>query len=91
MNKQDLAKQTSEQTKLNAKEALQCIDVILDIIAESVKRGEEVSISNFGKFKLKYKAEKTAYSPFTKKLVKKAAHKVPAFKCYKRFKEVVNN
>ena len=91
MNKTELADKIAKQSTLSKKEAMQCINIITDTIANSVKRGEQVNLPGFGKFKLKYRSEKTAYNPFTKKLMIKSAHKVPVFKCYKQFKSVVNS
>ncbi|MCL2483808.1 MAG: HU family DNA-binding protein [Firmicutes bacterium] len=91
MNKSELAKRIGEKSSLTKKEATEVIDILTTIISESVKRGEAVNIVGFGKFGLKYRKEREAYNPFTKKISVKAAHKVPVFKSYKKFKEQVNS
>jgi nucleoid DNA-binding protein len=90
MTKKDLAKRTSDKTNLSAKEATTVLNVFIDQIAESVKNGEQVNLTGFGKFALKYRKERTAYNPFTKKMTVQSASKVPVFKSYKNFKKAVN-
>lgn len=67
----------------------------LAVIQEAVKKGEDVSITGFGKFKrrvTKARPARVGRNPFTGELQKfkaKPASKKPAFTPAKQFKEVV--
>lgn len=50
LNKKDLAKKLSKRTMLNQKESGDAIDELFQVIIEEIKKGEEISITGFGKF-----------------------------------------
>lgn len=65
MNKKDIAKQLSSKTLLSSKESLQAVEVIFEILEESLLSGSEVSIVNFGKFMLQKQKPRPVRNPKT--------------------------
>ena len=90
MNKGEFIKSIAEKAGLTQKEATAAYDAMLASIVEAFKKGEKVSLVGFGTFELRAKAARTGINPQTKKPVKIAASKAPAFKAGKAFKDLFN-
>ncbi len=52
MNKKDLIVELHNRTGLTKNEAEEFVNMIIDKMAESLKKGENVKIENFGSFKI---------------------------------------
>lgn len=65
MNKKDIAKNLSSKTLLSAKESLQAVEIMFEIMEESLTSGDEVSIVNFGKFVLQKQKPRPVRNPKT--------------------------
>jgi len=89
MNKQALADWVHGKiggTKVQAEEV---VDGLFDAIAQTMKRGGEVSVAGFGIFSVKGRAARMARNPKTGEQVKVAAKKVPKFRPAKALKDMV--
>ncbi len=62
------------------------VDELLDLIKETVWKGEEVSFRNFGKFYLHKAAPKVARNPKTGEVVELPERLIPRFKPGKGFR-----
>ena len=62
MNKEDLIKELSNHL-FDKQQAKIAVDATLEIIKESLQRGEKVVLSNFGTFKIKLSAPLIVKSP----------------------------
>ena len=71
------------------KEAEKAIADVFGCITETLEKGEKVSVSNFGVFDVKDRAEKKVINPQTKETVFVPAKKVPVFKAGKALKELI--
>lgn len=71
------------------KEAEKAIADVFSVLTETLSAGEKVSVSGFGIFEVRERAEKTVVNPQTKKTVVVPAKKVPVFKAGKALKETV--
>lgn len=59
MNKKRIIETVANETGLHVKDVRCCIDAIISSIRESVRKGENVKIRNFGTFKMvEYKQKK---------------------------------
>lgn len=67
----------------------QIMDKVLNAITDSLKKGEEVSISGLGIFTVKERAARQARNPRTGEAVSVPAMKVPKFKAAKALKDAV--
>lgn len=90
MNKNDIIALIAENAGCTKAAAGKAANALFAAVVKEVASGKEVSVSGFGSFKLAKKAPRTARNPRTGAAVKVAAHKAPAFKASKAFKEACN-
>lgn len=90
VNKKTIAEALAEKhEKMTKKEALNIVDDVFEIVAESLKDGAKVDITGFGKFEVKERAARTGINPQTKEQIQIPATKVPGFKASKSLKDLV--
>lgn len=81
MNKTEFVTALAEKVSLSKKEAKDVLDAALDIIATSMKKGEEVRLLGFGTFSVTKRAARTAVNPQKKgEKIQIPARKVVKFK-----------
>jgi DNA-binding protein HU-beta len=90
MNKQDLAVRVAEATGVTRVEALNTIDTMLDIITESLARGEEVRLVGFGNFVAGTRKASTGRNPRTGEPMDLAESIMPKFRVGRNLKEACN-
>jgi len=73
-------------TKVQAEQA---VEVMLNTVIDSLKKGDEVSIAGLGIFSVKQRAARDARNPRTGETIKVAAMKVPKFRAAKALKDAV--
>ena len=89
MNKQAIIDQVHEAiggTKTSAEKA---IDVVIEMITTTLKKGDEVSIAGLGIFSAKQRAARTARNPRTGEAVQVPAMRIPKFRAAKALKDAV--
>ncbi|OHA60168.1 MAG: hypothetical protein A2589_00635 [Candidatus Vogelbacteria bacterium RIFOXYD1_FULL_46_19] len=89
MNKQAIIEEVHVAiggTKAGAEKA---VDVVVDSIVNTLKKGEEVSIAGLGIFSTKDRAARTARNPRTGETVQVPAMRVPKFRAAKALKDAV--
>jgi DNA-binding protein HU-beta len=89
MNKADLASAVHEKiggTKVQAEEV---VEIIINDIVGTLKKGGEVSIAGLGIFSTKTRAARVARNPRTGASVNVPSMKVPKFRAAKALKEAV--
>ncbi len=89
MNKQSLAEAVHAKIGGTKVQAEQALDIVIDSIVASLKKGEEVSIAGLGIFSVKQRAARTARNPRTGEAVSVPAMKVPKFRAAKALKDSV--
>ncbi|HZS43269.1 MAG TPA: HU family DNA-binding protein [Candidatus Paceibacterota bacterium] len=70
-------------------QAEKVMDTVIDSIVNTLKKGEEVSISGLGIFVAKQRAARTARNPRTGESIQVAAMRVPKFRAAKALKDAV--
>ena len=68
------------QMGISKQESHQIVDQLLEIMKETLSRGEELLISGFGKFSVRQKSERRGRNPQTKESLVLSARKVLVFK-----------
>jgi DNA-binding protein HU-beta len=63
---------------------------VVDAIAKSLKRGQQVAVVGFGTFSVKHRAARQGRNPRTGETIQIAASNVPGFKAGKALKDAVN-
>ncbi len=88
MNKGDLINEvaTIVATKKAAQEAVECV---LSSITKSLKKGEDVTLTGFGSFKVVKRKARKGRNPYTGEEIKIKATKAPKFTPGKALKDAV--
>ena len=90
MNNSDLAELVAAEQGLTKADARKMVDAIFEAVAETAAKGEEISISGFGKFKVKESAAREGRNPATGETIKIAASKKLGFSAAKAVKDKLN-
>ena len=90
MNKGELVAALAAKTELSKKDSEAALNALVDVIGETIAKGEKVQLIGFGTFESKTRPARTARNPRTGAEVKIAASKAPAFKAGKALKDKVN-
>ena len=90
MNKGELVAALAAKTELTKKDSEAALNALIDVIGETIAKGEKVQLIGFGTFEAKNRPARTARNPRTGAEVKIAASKAPAFKAGKALKDKVN-
>ena len=89
MNKQALADLIHAKIGGTKTQSEEVVQMIIDSITSTLKKGEEVSLAGLGIFSVKHRAARDARNPKTGETVKVAAMKVPKFRAAKALKDAV--
>ena len=90
MNKTELVAAIAEKTELSKKDAEKALKAFTDVVAEELKKGENIQLVGFGTFEVAERPEREGRNPSTGKAMKIAASKSPKFKAGKALKDTVN-
>ena len=89
MNKQAIAEAVQAKLGGTRVQAEEVVDVIIDSIVSTLKKGDEVSIAGLGIFSTKQRAARQARNPRTGESISVAAMRVPKFRAAKALKDSV--
>lgn len=89
MNKAAIVEAVAEKLGGTKADAERAVDVMIDSIVDSLKKGDEVSIAGLGIFSAKMRAARTARNPRTGETVDVPAQRVPKFRAAKALKDAV--
>ncbi len=90
MNKSDLTSQLSERAGIPKVHAARHIDIVVDLVKEALIRGDKVTISDFGTFKVSSRRGFNGHNPISGGRQDVPARRVPNFKAGKGFKVALN-
>ncbi len=90
MTKSELIEALAEQQNLSVRDAKGIVETILETMAESLVRGENVEIRGFGSFQVREYATYTGRNPKTGGKIKVTPKRLPFFKVGKELREKVN-
>lgn len=89
MNKQAIIEAVHAVLGGTKVQAEQAVEVMVNSIIETLKKGEEVSIAGVGIFSVKERAAREARNPRTGETIQVPAMKVPKFRAAKALKDAV--
>jgi DNA-binding protein HU-beta len=90
MNKNGLIENLSAKLGVPRSEAERMLNTLVDVITETLKKGEEVSITGFGQFMVSNRAARAGVNPQNPtERIEIGATKVPKFRAGKGLKEAV--
>ena len=89
MTKSDFVDQVAQQSGLSKKDAGSAVDAVLATIENTLKGGDEVSFTGFGKFHVAQRGAREGRNPRTGESMTIAASKVPRFTAGSGLKKAV--
>ncbi len=89
MNKADLVNRIADQTKSPKVVIENFLNSTLDVIVNTVKKGEEVRLVDFGTFCIGKRSARRGVNPQTKTAMTIPAKKLPKFRPGRHFKKLV--
>ena len=79
MNKSQLLEAVAADSGLTKADSARAIESFIDTVGKSLKKGDEVAITGFGKFSVVKRAARKGVNPRTGESVKIKASKAPKF------------
>ena len=90
MTKQDLITAVASSAGVTKKTAGEALDAILDSVTAELKKGNNVTITGFGTFRISKRAARTGVNPRNpSQKIQIPAMNIPAFKAGKSLKDAV--
>ncbi|MEP6607023.1 MAG: HU family DNA-binding protein [Nitrosospira sp.] len=90
MNKTEFIAAMAARTGSSNADAGRAVNALIDIISDTLQKGEALTLPGFGSFEVRSRAARTGRNPQTGKELKIAASQVPAFKPGASLKAAVN-
>lgn len=79
MTKADFVDKLAAKSGLTKKDSAAVVDAFIDVVTASLKKGEEVQFTGFGKFYVQARDARQGINPQTKAKINIPATKVPKF------------
>ena len=89
MNKTELIAAAAEASGIQKKDAERFMNAALDIMAQSLRKGDKVQLSGFGTFEVKQRQARMGRNPKTREAMEIPPARVPDFKPSQNLKEIV--
>ena len=90
MNRMELVAAIAEKSELSKKDAEKALKAFTDVVAEELKKGEQIQLVGFGTFKVSERAAREGRNPQTGETMTISASRTPKFKAGKALKDAVN-
>jgi DNA-binding protein HU-beta len=90
MNKSQLVDAVASDSGLSKADSGRAIESVLATVTKTLKKGEEVSVTGFGKFSVVKRAARQGVNPRTGERVKIKASKAPKFTAGATLKQAIN-
>lgn len=89
MNKRELIEAIAKNGEISKADAAKALEAVIEVISETLKKGDQISLVGFGTFSVKKRASRTGRNPRTGEAIRIKASKVPSFSAGKGLKESV--
>ena len=90
MTKFDIIRNVNEQLGFSKKDSTTIVESVLEIIKDSLARGEKIKISGFGNFVVKKKNARRGRNPQTGEEIEITSRKVLNFKASQVLRRAIN-
>ncbi len=90
LTKAHIIQDIADQNGYTKKQSMEVVERLLEIIKRDLASGEDVMISNFGKFCVKDKRERKGRNPTTGKSMMLRSRRVVTFKWSGRLRDKIN-
>lgn len=89
MKKQDFIKSIAVKAGLSQDAASKAITAMIDVVTQSLQKGEEINLTGFGAWKVSQRAARNGVNPKTREKITIPAVKTPVFRAGKTLKESI--
>jgi integration host factor subunit alpha len=90
MTKADLVETIYEKIGFSRKESAEIVDLVFDLMKETLENGEKIKISGFGNFIIRQKRSRKGRNPQTGKEIQISARRVLTFKPSQVLRKALN-
>jgi DNA-binding protein HU-beta len=90
MNKTELVEAVAKDSGLSNIDARKAVESLISTVEKTLKKGDEIAITGFGKFSVVKRSARTGRNPQTGEAVKIKASKAPKFTPGAGLKQAVN-
>ena len=90
MTKAELVEAIAAKSGLTKADSSRALDAFQEVVAETLKKGDKITLTGFGSFKVSERAAREGRNPRTGLPVKIAARKSVSFKAGSKLKDSVN-
>ncbi len=90
MTKADLVDVIHAKVGFSKKEAAEVVELVFDLIKETLERGEKIKVSGFGNFEVRGKRKRVGRNPQTGEVIEISARRVLTFKPSQLLKNALN-
>lgn len=91
MTKADIIEQIYEKVGFSKKESAEIVELVFDIIKETLEKGEKIKISGFGNFVVRQKRPRIGRNPQTGQEIEISARRVLTFRPSQVLKSALNS
>jgi integration host factor subunit alpha len=91
LTKAHIVDTVAERNGFTRKKSIETVEILLELIKQSLESGDDVLISGFGKFCVKKKAQRRGRNPATGKYMMLQPRKVVTFQCSGKLREKIND
>ena len=89
VNKDTLVHEIMDKTELSKKDVEATLECLIDVVTAELRKGNKVTLTGFGTFKVSNRAAREGINPQTKAKIMIPAMTVPKFTAGKGLKEAV--
>ena len=89
MTKTDLVAQIAANTEMSKKNAEQAVSAVFEALSKAMAEGEKITISGFGTFEVRERADRQGINPRTREPITIAASRSIVFKPGKTLKDTL--
>ena len=90
MNKSEFVEKIAQKADLSKREAETAVEATLETIEEQLSRGNEITLTGFGKFHVAKRGARQGRNPQTGETIQIKASRVPRFSPGSKLKQTVN-
>ncbi len=91
LTKTIIAEKIQDELNLSRTTTYEIMEEFLEIIKETIEKGEDIMISGFGKFCVNEKQARKGRNPATDEEMTLPARRVVTFKCSGKLRDLINN
>jgi integration host factor subunit alpha len=80
MTKAEIAEKVQQNSEFSKKDSAELVDLVFEMIRQSLERGKDIKLPGFGNFSIKQKNARIGRNPKTGEEIEISARKVVSFK-----------